>query len=85
MLPLTVGSEPTTTQPLDSATRAVVSPTPPGHDGSLTEANRLALPCGETCTMVVPVPCALAELLKLLTSTSPRYRWPVLRGTTATP
>src|SRR5215469_11439951 len=72
--PLTVGSEPTITQPLGSATRAVVRPTPPGHDGSLTLANRLALPPGETCTMVVPVPCALVLSLKLLTSTLPRYR-----------
>ena len=85
MLLLTVGSEPTITQPLGSATRAVVRPTPPGHAGSLTLANRLALPRGETWTMVVPVPWALAVSLKLLTSTSPRYRWPVLRGTTATP
>ncbi len=85
MLLLTVGSEPTITQPLGSATRAVVWPTPPGHAGSLTWANRLALPRGDTWTMVVPVPWAFAELLKLLTSTSPPYRWPVLRGTTATP
>src|SRR3984957_4911738 len=83
--PLTVGSEPTTTQPLGSATRAVVRPTPPGHAASLILANRLALPRGETCTMVVPVPWTLAELLKLLTSTSPPCRSPVLPGTTATP
>jgi len=29
--------------------------------------------------------CTLALLLTLLTSTSPRYKSPVLRGTTATP
>src|SRR5579863_9113359 len=68
---LTVGSEPTITQPLGSATRAVVRPTPPRHAGSLIWANRLALPPGETWTIVVPVPWALALSLKLLTRTSP--------------
>src|ERR1700722_17742517 len=85
MVPLTVGSEPTITQPLGNATRAVVRPTPPGHAASLTEANSDALPRGETWTMVVPAPWTLAELLKLLTSTSPPRRSPVLCGTTATP
>ena len=36
-------------------------------------------------TIVVPVPCTLALLLKLLTRTLPRNRSPVLRGMTATP
>src|SRR6185437_6883419 len=85
MAPFLVGSEPTTTQPERSDTRAVVRPTPPGHDGSVTWANSVALPPGETWTMVVPVPCTLALLLKLLTSTLPRCKAPVLRGMTATP
>src|SRR5580704_715874 len=81
----TVGSEPTITQPLRSTTRAVVRPTPPGQELSLIPANSDILPCGLTCTMVVPVPCALVLSLKLLTSTSPRCKRPVLCGTTATP
>ena len=85
ILPFWVGSEPTITQPLRSATRAVVRPTPPGHLVSLMPANSDMPPCGLTWTMVVPVPCALALSLKLLTRTSPRCRLPVLRGTTATP
>jgi hypothetical protein len=85
MAPFCVGSEPTITQPLRSTTRAVVRPTPPGHLLSLMPANSETLPRGLTCTIVVPVPCTLALLLKLLTSTSPRYRRPVLCGTTATP
>src|ERR1700733_9597968 len=71
MTPFAVGSEPTITQPLRSATRAVVRPTPPGHLLSEICANRLALPPGDTWTIVVPVPCVLAMSLKLLTSTSP--------------
>src|SRR5580704_13140493 len=85
MTPFCVGSEPTITQPLRSATRAVVRPTPPGQLLSLMPANSETLPCGLTSTIVVPVPCTFALLLKLLTSTSPRYRRPVLCGTTATP
>src|SRR5580700_4151023 len=53
----TVGSEPTITQPLRSTTRAVVRPTPPGQELSLIPANSDILPCGLTCTMVVPVLC----------------------------
>src|SRR5215469_7303397 len=83
--PLAVGSEPTITQPLGSATRAVVRPTPPGQARSATVANRLALPPGETWTNVVPVPWTLPLLLKLLTSTLPLCKSPVLFGTTATP
>src|SRR5271170_3874616 len=91
MTPFCVGSDPTITQPLRSTTRAVVRPTPPGQALSVIPANCDTAPPGLTWTMVVPVPCTppgfavVAALLKLLTSTSPRCRSPVLRGTTATP
>src|SRR5215831_20105672 len=88
-LPFFVGRLPTTTNPLRSATSAVVSPRPPGQGpGSLFGsiiANWLRLPVGETSTMVVPVPCRLRWLLKLLTSTSPATNRPIVVGTTATP
>ena len=84
-LPFWVGSDPTITQPLRSTTRAVVRPTPPGQALSVIPANCDTVPPGLTWTMVVPVPCVFAALLKLLTSTSPWCRSPVLRGTTATP
>jgi hypothetical protein len=68
---------------------AVVRPIPPGQlPGSVagsTAANRWRWPSREISTMVVPVPCRLALLLKLLTSTSPRTSFPVEAGTTATP
>src|SRR5215831_1695058 len=68
---------------------AVVRPTPPGHgpgsEEALICANAVCWPPGEICTIVVPVPCSFAELLKLLTRTSPLTRLPVLVGTTATP
>ena len=48
-------------------------------------ANTLVLPAGETCTMVVPVPCTLALSLKLLTRMSPAVSRPAEAGTTATP
>ena len=40
---------------------------------------------GTGTTIVEPVPCVFALLLKLLTRTSPACRRPVLCGTTATP
>src|SRR5580704_15376272 len=85
--PPLVGSEPTMTQPLRSEASAVVRPTPPGQPGRflLILANCDTWPPGETWTIVVPVPCTFALLLKLLISTSPRCRKPTLRGTTATP
>src|ERR1700730_2351362 len=52
--------------------------------GATTEKTR-NLPLGKISTMLDPVPCWLAALLKLLTSTSPRTRSPRLCGTTATP
>src|SRR5580700_9401614 len=68
---------------------AVVSPMPPGQvwpaGSAATLANTLALPAGETCTMVVPVPCTLALSLKLVTRTSPAVSRPAEAGTTATP
>src|ERR1700692_52424 len=79
-VPSVVGRLPTITQPLFSATSAVVSPRPPGQgpgsESGLREANGVTIPDGETSTIVVPVPCALVLLLKLLTSTSPFTRLP---------
>src|SRR5215467_16285242 len=75
-VPSAVGRLPTTTQPPGRMPRAVVRPTPPGHGPGSEEAVICAntvcfwLP-GETCTIVVPVPCWFAALLKLLTSTLP--------------
>ncbi len=89
LVPSVVGRLPTTTQPPGRMPRAVVRPTPPGHgpgsEDALICANSVCWPPGETCTIVVPVPCSFAELLKLLTRTSPLTRLPVLVGTTATP
>src|SRR5215468_4737848 len=88
-VPSVVGRLPTTTQPPGRIPRAVVRPTPPGHRPGSEEAsicaNSVCWPPGEICTIVVPVPCRFAELLKLLTRTSPLTRLPVLVGTTATP
>src|SRR6185312_2345036 len=79
----------TITQPWRSTASAVVSPTPPGQrPGSVdveTRAKTLRRPPGETCTMVVPVPCRFARLLKLLTRTSPATSRPVDRFTTTVP
>src|SRR5262249_19314469 len=89
-VPSLVGRLPTTTQPPGRMPRAVVRPTPPGHGPGSLEAVICAntvrwwLP-GEICTIVVPVPCLFALLLKLLIRTSPLMRPPVLVGTTATP
>src|SRR6516225_9719600 len=87
--PCAVGRLPTTTQPPGRMPSAVVSPMPPGQvwpAGSAEMlANTLALPAGETWTMVVPVPCTLALSLKLLTRMSPAVSRPPEAGTTATP
>src|SRR5579863_6405590 len=87
ILPPLVGSEPTITQPLCSAVRAVVRPTPPGQPGRflLIVANTRILPFGVISTIVVPVPCTFALSLKLLTRMLPWVRLPVLLGMTATP
>src|SRR5215469_5522664 len=89
-LPFLVGRLPTMTNPPRSATSAVVRPMPPGHGpGSLfgaSDANWVTLPVvGEISTMVLPVPCRLRWLLKLLTSTSPATSRPAVTGGTATP
>src|SRR5215469_17383623 len=88
-IPFVVGRLPTTTQPPGRMPRAVVRPTPPGHGPGRLDflmcAKTVCCPPGETCTIVVPVPCRFLELLKLLTRTLPLTRRPVLRGTTATP
>src|SRR5579862_9561694 len=88
-VPSDVGKLPTITQPLRSTTKAVVRPTPPGHapgrlPGSIC-AKRLKAPVGEIWTMVVPVPCRLELLLKLLIRILPRTSFPTLRGTRKTP
>ena len=89
LVPSMVGRLPTTTQPPRRIPSAVVRPTPPGHGPGSEDApicaNTVCCPPGETCTIVVPVPCRFCELLKLLTRTSPLTRLPMLRGTTATP
>src|SRR5271170_7886635 len=68
---------------------AVVRPIPPGQvwpGGSAAMlANTLAVPAGETWTMVFPVPCTLALSLKFVTRTSPAVSRPAEAGTTATP
>jgi len=88
-MPFVVGRLPTTTQPPGRMPRAVVRPTPPGHGPGRLDflmcANTVRCPPGETCTIVVPVPCRFLELLKLLTRTWPLTRLPTLLGTTATP
>src|SRR4029077_270760 len=74
-VPSVVGRLPTITQPACNATDAVVRPTPPGHEpGRLLPficANVCTAPPGEISMIVVPVPCRLAELLKLLIRMSP--------------
>src|SRR5207237_9417577 len=89
VLPAVAGSLPATARPVFSATRAVVKPSPagqgPGKLWALICANRLTVPLGEICTIVVPVPCRLALLLKLLTRMLPRVSEPAVVGTTATP
>src|SRR5580704_3294686 len=88
-IPFIDGVLPTTTHPPRSTSSAVVSPTPPGHRPVSSErvmrANRVCLPPGETCTIVVPVPCRLALLLKLLTRMSPRRSLPRFSRTTTIP
>src|SRR5487761_1151188 len=83
-LPLVVGRLPTTTSPLRKTDRAVLSPIGPFTCPDRL-AKTLALPAGEICIMVTPVPCLLAASLKLETSTSPATNFPVDAGTTATP
>ena len=62
-----------TAQPERKTTRAVVSPTPPGHDNFVSSiwAKRLTVPSDATSTMVDPVPCWFWKLLKLLTRMCP--------------
>src|ERR1019366_7868325 len=88
-VPSFVGKLPTITNPERKATRAVVSPTPPGQlpgsDAASILANSVKTRLGEIWTIVVPVPCRLATLLKLLTSTLFATRAPFVLGTIATP
>jgi hypothetical protein len=74
-----VGRLPTTTVPFRNIARTVVRPTPPGQRWwavSLIVANTDCCPVGLICMMVEPVPCSLLLLLKLLTSTASRWRFP---------
>ena len=83
-----VGRLPTTTQPPGRVVSAVVRPTPPGQAPGSGPSSWLKVetaPEGATSTMVVPVPCRLAESLKLLTSVFPRTSFPTDRGTTVIP
>jgi hypothetical protein len=57
----------------------------PGSFVASIHANRLTVPEAEICTMVVPVPCRFALLLKLLTRIFPWTSDPVVVGTMATP
>src|SRR5262249_6670469 len=88
-VPFLVGRLPTMTQPLVKLRSAVVSPIPPGHGpGSLlgaSSANKSTRPLRSICTIVLPVPCRLRWLLKLLTSTCPLTSRPMVVGTTLTP
>src|SRR6202042_597473 len=88
-MPFVVGRLPTTTQPPCRMLSAVVRPIPPGQAPgrglALIRGKVVRDPRGETWTIVVPVPCRFFLLLKLLTRTLPRCRWPRLRPTTATP
>src|ERR1700733_4544360 len=86
-VPSDVGKLPTITRPLRRATRAVVNPIPPGHDtlAASIRANWLNFPLAAICTIVVPVPCWLAPLLKLLMRKRPSTRSPLVRGTRAIP
>src|SRR5260370_319949 len=88
-VPSVVGKLPTIMKPERKATSAVVSPTPPGQapgrDLASIWAKTVTPPLGEIWTIVVPVPCRLAESLKLLTSTLFATNAPAVTGTTATP
>src|SRR5258708_40047566 len=88
-VPSVVGKLPTITNPERNATRAVVSPTPPGQapgsDPALMLPNKDRPPLGEICTMVVPVPCRFADMLKCLFKTLFATNVPTVVGTTATP
>src|SRR6202167_2486581 len=83
------GVLPTTTHPPRRTASAVVRPTPPGHrpvrSDLVMRANTVWWPPGEISTIVVPVPCRFAWLLKLLTRMSPRCRLPRLCRTTVIP
>ena len=87
--PALVGRLPTTTQPPGRIDNAVVSPMPPGQALAVGSdpivANVPTVPAGDTCMIVVPVPCTFALSLKLLTSVSPLASFPTVSGTTATP
>src|ERR1700693_4508359 len=88
-VPSEVGSDPTTTQRFCRMASAVVNPTPPVQmpctSLEVMWANTERPPSGVIWTIVVPVPWAFVELLKLLTSTSPATSRPCDSWTTAMP
>src|SRR5215813_2938148 len=80
--PAGTGSDPTKTKPPCRTPSAVVRPSP-----GVPAKNNDVLPL-VTLTMVLPVPCTLALLLKLETNRSPVLnapRWGKPAGTNATP
>jgi len=77
------------THPRLRTASAPVSPTPPGQEpgsavGSIV-TKVLTWPPGVTWTIVVPVPCRFALLLKLLISAFPCPRPPTLSGMSTKP
>ena len=86
-LPFVVGRLPDDYNPLRSATSAVVRPIPSRTVHLLASicANKLNVPLAAICTIVVPVPCQFAPLLKLLIRNRPSTSFPLLMGTCATP
>ena len=68
-----------------SEANAIQGPIHPELGIAMDMSIQLKVPSGATSTIVVPVPCALLELLKLLTRMWPSVRLPIERGTRATP
>ena len=89
-MPSAVGSDPTITQPEvrmpERGGEADAARARAGQVPGLIVAKVTHLAAdGEICTIVVPVPCWFAELLKLLTRMSPLCSAPTDFGTVATP
>ncbi len=85
VVPSVLGALPTITQPDFSITIAVERPTPPGQPSRVCGKVAKVVICwvaGAYFTMVVPVPCRLALLLKLSTRMSPFRMLPADAGAT---
>src|SRR5580692_7686434 len=83
-----VGTLPTTTNPPRRTPRAVLSPGRPLAKNVFAVPGGAIGPVGVSEIMVVPAPCRLSLLLKLLTRTSPAAMMPPAgkdAGTKATP